>query len=259
MPNAYFLAPSLPPLALGEVPQISFADFLWRLSVNLSSKDLHEAEVLRRFIDLQNLRAFLLEQPLDPRGNLPEKEFEEALLQKEGLPEYVFDFIASHETTASKIRAFPQLLVSFFREEKKGVSGFLHHYLVFEREWRIVLTAIRSKQLGRDLSVELQFEDSADPIVAHVLAQKDAPEYEPPVEYADFKQGIIAAGRDPLKRNEFIAQYRYNKVKELVEEPLFSVDWILGYAVRLIIAEDWMELDASRGAEMLENMVRGKI
>ena len=256
MRNAYFLAPSLPPLTLGEVPQISFADFLWRLSVNLSSKDLHGAEVIRRFIDLQNLRAFILEEPLDPRGNLSYKEFDEALLQRDILPEYVFDFLANHETALSQVRAFPELLVSFFREEKKKAKGFLRDYLTFEREWRIILTAIRAKQLGRDLSVELQFEDSADPIVSHVLAQKDAPEYEPPAEYLDFKEGIIAAGSDPLKRSEFIASYRYEKVKELVEEPLFSVDWILGYAVRLMIAEDWVALDAKRGAEMLETMVR---
>ncbi|MBI4142664.1 thioredoxin domain-containing protein, partial [Candidatus Uhrbacteria bacterium] len=39
-----------------------------------------------------------------------------------------------------------------------------------------VLTALRAKQSGRDLAVELQFEDPKDPFVLQILSQKDSPE-----------------------------------------------------------------------------------
>lgn len=258
MANYYFLAPSLPPLKLGEIPEITFVEFLNRLETNLTEKDFHQSQVLRRYIDLENVHAFLMQQPLDSRGNLSVQELDEALLHQVDLPTYVFDFLSEHETAESRARAFPELLISFFREETAKAKGFLHRYLEFEREWRIVLTAIRAKQLGRDLVQEMQFEDFSDPLVAHVLAQRDVSDYEPPSEYTDLKEGIIAAGEDAEKRYYFLAEYRYRKVKELVQSPLFSIDWILGYTVRLMIVEDWIALDRKKGEETLEQYLPAK-
>ncbi len=93
MGNYYFLAPSLPPIALRDKPDISFNELKGRLVVNLSKKDLALSQLLMRFTDICNIRNLFMEEPIDTRGTLSEKELDEALLVRAGLPDYVFDFL----------------------------------------------------------------------------------------------------------------------------------------------------------------------
>jgi hypothetical protein len=78
MRNYYFVVPSLPPLSLSisDRPEITFEEFKTRLEVNLSKSDLEKTQVLRRFVDICNIRALLMEEPVDPRGNLNEKDLD---------------------------------------------------------------------------------------------------------------------------------------------------------------------------------------
>ena len=46
-----------------------------------------------------------------------------------------------------------------------------------EREIRLILVALRAKKFGRDLLLELQYEDSDTDFIAQMLAQKDAAQY----------------------------------------------------------------------------------
>lgn len=252
MGNYYFLAPSLPPLELGGRPDITSYILKIRMEENLGKKDLEASRVIRTYIDINNIRALLLEEPIDLRGNLNEKELDEALLLKVVLPEYIFDFLGRYDTASERIKNFSGLLVQFFFEEIPKSEGFLNRYLSFEREWRLVLIGLRAKHLGRDVAKELQFEDFTDPLVAQILAQKDAETYEPPVEYAGLKELFIASGNDPWQQNKSFAEWRFEKIELLVERPLFSIDWILSYMVQLMIVEDWNELDREKGRMILD-------
>ena len=97
MGNYYFLAASLPPLGLGQKPEITFEELKSRLEINLSKDDFAKVKTILLFTDLQNIRALLSEEPIDPRGNLDEKELDEALLTRSILPDYVFDFFDKFE------------------------------------------------------------------------------------------------------------------------------------------------------------------
>ncbi len=78
-------------------PEITFEELIARLEINLSKEDLEKTNVLRRFVDINNIRALLMEEAIDPRGNLNEKELDEALLVHAVLPDYVFDFLDQFE------------------------------------------------------------------------------------------------------------------------------------------------------------------
>jgi hypothetical protein len=252
MRNYYFVAPSLPPLSLDQRSEITFAEMMARLEVNLSKDDLEKVKVLRRFVDMYNIRALLMEETVDPKGNLGEKELDEALLVHAGLPDYVFEFLDQFEKTADKIKNFSGLLAKFFNEEIPKQTGFLRKYLEFERECRLVLLALRAKQLRRDVVRELQFEDPTDPFVAHILAQKDSEVYEPPLEYAELKDLIVSCHGDPLAEHRAFAEYRFRKIAEMAEKQLFSIDQILSYMAQLMILENIYELDVQRGNMILE-------
>ena len=257
MRNYYFVVPSLPALTLHERPEITFGELMARLEINLSKQDLEKARVLRRFIDIYNIRALLMEEPVDPRGNLNEKELDEALLVHAVLPDYVFDFLDQFEKVSDKIRNFPGLLARFFNEETPKQKGFLRNYLIFERESRLILLALRAKQLNRDVVKELQFEDPTDPIVAHILAQKDSEIYEPPPEYADLKELIASCYADPWAEHKAFAEYRFRKIAGLAESKLFTIDQILCYMAQLMMIEDIHELDKERGNMILDTFKSG--
>ena len=205
MANYYFLAASLPPIALGEKPDLSFDELVSRLAINLEPNDWQKTVVFRRWIDLNNIRALFLEDAIDPRGNLSEKELDQALLLQDGLPDYVFDFLDKFESVQEKLRFFPGVLAAYFREETPLQRDFLKRYLEFERGWRLVMVGIKAKELGRDLTEELQFEDSKDSLVIDLLSQKDASAYEPPPEFVSLKEKYLSCGPDPYLQFKEVA------------------------------------------------------
>ncbi len=257
MKNYYFVAPSLPPLVLGQAPEISFEELIHRLELNLSQEDLRQVKVLRLAIDLYNIRAHYSNQPLDPRGNLNEKELDDALLAEADLPPYVFEFLNQFEDVQEKVRHFFGLLSRYYTEEGRKAKGFLKQLLGFQRDVRLVLAAIRAKKLKRDVLKEFQFEDFTDPLVAHILAQRDMDTYEPPLEYQDLKNKIQAAGDDPLEQYKAVIGYELDRIEEMTGYPLFSLAWILGYVAKLLLVERYHMLDSGRGKEIIEKYKTG--
>lgn len=257
MKNYYFVAPSLPPLVLGQAPEISFEELMLRLQLNLSKEDLKQIEVLRLAIDLSNIRAHYMNLPLDPRGNLNEKELDDALLAQADLPQYVFEFLDQFEEVSERVRHFFGLLSRYYKEETSRQKGFLKELLVFQRDVRLVLAALRAKRLKRDILKELQFEDFTDPMVAHILAQRDMESYDPPLEYQDLKTKLLAAGEDPLEQHKAVIAYELDRIEEMTGYPLFSLAWILGYVAKLLLVERYYLLDSGKGKDIVDKYKTG--
>lgn len=255
--NYYFIVPSLPPLSLESRPSFRFEELMERLRLGLSASDLEQVRVLRLFIDICNIRALFMEEAIDPRGNLGEKEMDEALLLKMSLPGYVFDFLDQWDTTAGKLRCFSGLIARFFNEEISRSQGFLNAYLAFERECRMVLVGLRAKRMGRDLTRELQFEDPHDPFVAHLLAQKDADYYDPPVDYMDLKEALASCQSDPWLEQMAFAKYRFDRIAQMAEKEMFKMSQVLSYVARWMIVENLHELDRDKGKMILDTFKSG--
>ncbi|CAM0117382.1 DUF2764 family protein [Rhabdochlamydiaceae symbiont of Dictyostelium giganteum] len=255
MSHYYFLTLSLPPLRLGEKAPLSFSDLMSRIELNVTASDFQKLAVLRRWIDLKNIRPLYLGETIDPRGNLNEKELEEALLIKEFLPAYVFDFLEKFESREDKLRFLPHLLARYLQEEERCCKGFLQSYFSFERSWRCILLAIKAKELGKDVEKELQFEDLKDPLIIDILAQKEAPIYEPPLEFMSLKEKYLGCGLDPWELVKMGIEWKFDQINHLIEKDLFSMDVILAYVVQLMMIEEFNELDSSRGEIILEAFV----
>jgi len=250
----YFLLAALPPLSFKAPPEMSFGQLKDLLTLNLSPTDLKRFRTLLRPIDLYNVRALWLGMPMDERGNLNAKELEEALLVRD-LPLYLTEYLDRYETTAERLKVFPSLTASLFREGAEKMSGFLKRYYAFERDLRLVLSALRAKGTKRDIVRELQFEDPGDPLVASILAQKDAADFLPPKEFEDLKILFVEKGDDPEKLNRAILEYRMKRIEEMEDESdPFSIDRILGYAARFLIVDSYRQLDWEKGRMEVEKL-----
>jgi len=254
MTTYYFLAAALPELAIGEPPEISFHVLSLLLRLNLKPADLHFADVLRRFYDITNVRAFWREKPLEHYGTLSENDLEEAILTGEGLPEYVYDFLEKYVSPKERFDAFPNLLMTYFREEMKSKNWFVQTYLRFEWECRLVLMAMRAKQMQRDVSLELHAFD--DPLVSLILAQKDAKRFEPPERFSKLKTLFSDHCEDPKKMHQALCEYRFKEIEKMYGIQTLSLDRILAYMMQLILVEKYLQLDKEKGLGMIDEKVR---
>lgn len=259
MAKYYFLAASLPALQLTAKPEIAFTEFVDLASVNLSSHDYAKIQTMRRFYDIQNIRALWKNEELDPRGILNSVELEDAVLSRVGIPVYVADFLDRFDSKEEQLRNFPALISAYFRNEKRVADGFLKDYLSFEHDWRLIFAAFRAKKLGRNLENELQFEDPYDPIVAQILSQKDSSSFMPPIGYEELLPMFNALGDEPLELHKALCIYRFQKISEKTGVDLFSTDAILAYAAQLIIVEKWHELDHVKGMENIHKAIDRKV
>lgn len=253
MEKYYYLACSFPKISLKAIPEISFEELKFMLSVNLSESDLKKFNLFRNFIDINNLKLLWLNQEIDPRGNFNVAELEDTILIKDLLPEFVFEFIDKYEKKEDRLKHFSFLTSSFFKE-MSFQEGFLNFYFNFERETRLVLAALRAKKLNRDITYELQFEDLHDDLVAYILAQKDMENFDPPKEYEILKNIYKKNINDPKKLHLEILEYKFNKIEEYSETNLFTIDQILSYAALLIIVEDYNRLSSEEGNVKVEKL-----
>lgn len=251
----YFVLLSLPPLSFREKPEISFAELKDRLYLNLSLRDRNKFAALMQPIDLYNVRAFWLGQPLDDRGNVKAKELEEALLVGDNLPLYLSEYLERYETVAQRLRHFSFLVASLYREKIEEERGFLRRYFQFERELMLVLAAFRSKRTGVDIVKDLQFEDLSDPIVAYILSQRDADAFTPPKEFEGLTILFENHWGSPEKLNRSILEYRLDRIEEIEQEDApFSIDQVLSYVAKFLIIDGWFRLDQIKGNLAVEGL-----
>lgn len=252
MTQYYYFAPCLPPLALGAAPEISFEDFFYGCKINLNNADQKKIWRLRLYFDLINIRWYLLGQGFDERGQLSEKELEEALLVKEGLPAYVFDFLDRYIEAEDRIKNHGALMSEFFSVEAGHSDGFLQRYFLFEREYRLVLNALKAKKYQKNISEVLRFEDAHDPFVKQLLVQKDSETLEVPYDYTDLKEIFEAYADEPHRLSKAVDEYRFNKIDELIQGTQFSIDAILSYMIKLEIVHRRAGLDAKIGQQKID-------
>ena len=251
----YFLASRLPDLEIGQQPDITWEEFLFLLDTNLTSSDGHWVDSLRLYYDLENIRRFWLDEELDLRGKLSPVELEEALLNEEHLPPLVYDYFDKYPHRQDRLKHFSSLLATYFRQVAPKAPKFLKDYLAFERQLRLVLLGFRAKQLGRDLALELQYEDPEDPLVAQLMAQKDAKGFEPPEGFESLKSLFQQHVEKPLDLYRGLAEYRFRWIEERLQAELFSIDRILGYFIQLTLVLQWLALDREQGQKRIDTIV----
>lgn len=260
MTEYYFLASLLPPLEIGHVPTLGSTSLKELLQSNLTKEDLKKTQKLFRFIDMENMRAFWANEPFDRRGTVNREEMEHALANEEwpegeSFSPYLADYLATYHTIEERLKYFPLLMSQFFTVEAEKETGFLKKYFTFQREMRLVMVGFRAKKMKKDVGLELQYEDPSDPIVAQILAQKDAKEYEPPFEYKELKPIFEEFEDSPFELHKAIYAYEFDQIIDMSGgAEVFSVDRILNYIARLRLVERWLELDVHKGIKVVDTI-----
>ncbi len=262
MKEYYFLAALLPQLEIGHIPALGMSELKELLYVNLIGQDWLLTKRFLRQIDMENFRAFWRKEPVDSRGNLSRDEIGKALIDQawsetEEFSDYLVDYLNKYQEDAERVAHFHRLFVDYLADEIESNEGFLKEYFTFQREWQLVIVGFRAKKMGRDIAAELQFEDASDPVVAQILAQKDAPTYEPPFEYRELRPLFEEHLQSPMELHQALYAYRFQEIVERWGEELFTIERMLNYMARLILVEKWLELDIQKGIAVIDKIEKG--
>lgn len=249
----YFIVNSLPTLSLSQKPEITFLDLIRLYKMNLSKSEFQKTRDIRLFIDLQNVLKVLKKEPLDLRGNLTEKELDEAIVHQINLPKYLIDYLDREENPIEK---YYEVMSIYFQEELERQTGFFQKYVKFEQELRLTLAAIRCKKRKKDLLEELYSEDQGDFFVHELFSRKDQETIEFKEPFQSLALKLKQVEGNPFLQKQVIVQFRFDQIQEMVEGDIFSIDYLLAYMIQLILVEDWNFLNKEQGSAILNKIVK---
>ena len=256
MNKYYFLLCSLPSVNIGAKPFVSFVELENYLDWNLTEADKKVLYSFKQYIDIKNLKNMWMDRGIDSRGNLDEKTIHEISLTEDFIPGYVLDYLKKYISIDERINNFSLLEMEFFKYEiENPKSDFLHRYFSFERETRLILTALRAKTLKIDISKELEGEDKKDPLVDNILSEKEAKVYTPPKEYEKLRDIYLKSQDNPKELYKSFLEYCFNKYGDFSEKDPFTIDQILGYLANLILVEDFYYLDQEKGKLVVDSLL----
>ncbi len=253
-----FLCTALPPLAWGGHSEWSFGQFRRFVRSNVSKRAASLFDLILRYIDIKNVELYLRQEPLDDRGSLSKPAIEEALLHQIHLPQYLLDFCAENDERERKAK-FSLVYLAFFKDKEIRKTPFLRFYWDLEREIRLLLTAVRCQKEGRDLLIELQYEDPKDPFIAYLLAQKNQQTVRFPFEYQDLEEIVNKSSKEPMSQYVALNKYRFKKIEEFKNTLQFSLDYLLCYGVQLLLLEEDATLSESRGKAILNTIAKERV
>jgi hypothetical protein len=256
MTKNYFIGSLLPDLEIGQPAPFSFNYLTQLYADNLTIRENHQVAVIRRYYDIENLRALWKGNELDPRGLLDKNELEDSLFFCQNLPDYVFQFLDRYETLEGRLELFPELIASYYREESEMAQGFLKSYLIFERKLRLFQTAFRAFQLKRNCSQELHFENPDDLVVQALLEIKPEGSFLPPEEYEELAK-LFQDNASASNLFHALGEYRFNQVQKMLSsnsKDNNSLAYFLGYLVRLIIVEELNLKDIARHSNVVSEL-----
>lgn len=217
--------------------------------------------------DNKNLMAFLRNETdkWDPLGNYSLQDMEEQKRINESILKED-DILPSHMVESMTIWFDPVKEKDVSETERKLSEGyiamalgsgnrFLKKYTCFDRDMRNISALINSKALGLDAVKYIAGNDPLAVLLRELFTSgKDfrvpaEPEYVPMM----FK---IMMENEFLEREMKNDLARWNFVNEETFFEYFTIDWLLGYLIKLSIVIRWKELDPETGRTMLERLVR---
>jgi hypothetical protein len=254
MANYCYVTTLLPDLQLGNSPEISFDELDVLLRDNLTDRDYRWVILLRRYYDINNMRALWKGEPLDIYGNLDASELEDALIRVEDLPKFERKFLEQYESLEMRLTHFPELIAEYYRSSISTSKGFVKQYLIFERKLRLYLLVLRALRLKRDLSRELQYEDADEEMIQQLLLAKDSGHLEVHEDFEGLEELFNEHFDLPIDLHQAICQYRFDWIQNHIGDSPFSLDRVLGYMLQLIIVQKWKELDNAKDIAIIDRI-----
>jgi hypothetical protein len=241
-----FLEILLPQLNLDTPPEMSLDEVLDFFLLNLSSSEMQQVQRLSDYYDVENLRSYLLGQPMTARGNLPRHRLQEKTLGDEWAIPGTESFFNAYPNIDAKRKHAHELMLFFLKERAKEPSSFVQKCYLFEYRLRHIFAFLRAENLGRTYEIdpdELSF-------------SLNDPNTWPP-EFQSLPKIWQGIHRGPLEFEQSIAKWKIDYYDALgSHNDPFSFENILIYFLKLRLLESRKNMKNPQLPHTLERMAK---
>jgi hypothetical protein len=246
MSTTAFLEILLPQLSLESSLEMSLDEVLDFFGLNLSPAQLHQVQQLSDYYDVENLRSYLLGQPMTARGNLPRHRLQEKTLSGECSIPGTESFFDSYPDLDTQKKHSAELMVLFLKSRSKGPSSFAQRYYLFEYQLRHIFAFLRGERLERSYEVP-------DGDLSFSLGDTNTW----PIEFLSLPALFQEMRKGPLEFEKSIAKWKLDYYEALGthNEP-FSFENILIYFLKLRLLESRGNMKNPELTHALERMAK---
>jgi len=264
--NYYCLVAGLPDLIM-EDRKLAFSSVAFR---ELLQQDVHpqDYKLVSLFFlpfDHTNILNSLYEEDpaYDDRGNFSTDEIEELTDKKsfetaEGfdLPAYIIEFMEdyfSEEDKPSKVESERRLTKDYYDHLQKTGNSFLNDYVRHELNLRNVITALNGRKFDMDVSADIL----GDSDIEHALRKSRTRDFGLAND-VDNLEAIIQLHEIPnlLERELKADTMRWQFLDEATFFNYFTIEKVLAFVIKVFIVERWLSLDAEKGKELFEQLIK---
>jgi hypothetical protein len=268
MSQAYYaIVTGLPDLFLDDARRHTpFTEFADDLVQWLDKEDAALCRTVRYPYDNANLVLLLGDardgRGFDQRGNFSKTELTDAIRTGGGeVPLYMHHFIAARRDGRDAVAGRnpeDQLTTMFFEEMTGHPNRFVREWYSFERDLRNVLIGLNCRfiasQGGSEVRTLLETAIIGHDPIARAMLKSTAPDFG--LSASPWWAGEIIAldESDMLQREKRIDALRWRIAGDLTGFAGFGIETIMGFLVRLAIAQRWHDLDEPEGRQMFDTL-----
>ncbi|NPA36065.1 MAG: DUF2764 family protein [Chlorobi bacterium] len=264
--NYYCLVAGLPDLIM-EDRKLAFSSASFR---ELLQQDVHpqDYKLVGLFFlpfDHMNIisRLYDDEPAFDNRGNYTEEEIEELTNKKsfetaEGfnMPEYIISFMEDffgEEEKPAKVDSERRLTKDYYNHLQSTGNDFLNNYVRHELNLRNVLTALNGRKFNMDVSADI----IGDSDIEYALRKSRTRDFGLAND-VDNLEAIIQLHEIPnlLERELKLDTIRWQFLDEATFFNYFTIEKVLAFVIKVFIVERWLSLDAEKGKELFEQLIK---
>ena len=255
----FYLISSLPEMVLDQSrAPFTMAQFVAQLEEELEAPDFALVRLLLLPHDNYNLLRLLHikeEEDWDELGWYEKVAMQEYLKDESGLPAYMHRFYQAYQK-GEPVQAAQswenQLTALYYEYALDKTDGFLHDWLVFERDLHNILAAWNIRQY--QLKEEGQLIGSGE--TTEALQRSRARDFGLGSAYPYLNRLLSELERDDLTaREKAIDRIQWNFIDEQLTFHYFTVEVVLGYLLQLRLLQRWLSLDTQAGQERVRDFI----
>ena len=254
----FYLVSSLPETVLDQSREpFTVSEFVSLLEESLEPQDFAKVRLLLLPHDNRNLLRLLRQETenWDKLGQYSESEMQEQLDADSGLPDYMHRFVRAYqnERPINKDQSWEdQLTALYYDYALQNTRGFLHDWLLLERNLRNLLAAWNIREYK--IKTEEPFIGKGE--IVKTLRASGAHDFGLGNELPFLDKLMNELEQENLlDREKAIDRVQWNYIDDQLTLYYFTIEVVLGYLLQLRMLNRWLSLDKQAG----QNRVRAFI
>jgi hypothetical protein len=244
----------------------TLTDFREELKEILHPDDLDLTSIIFLPYDNSNLIRYMAgkRDEMDVLGNYTAEDFDDQIERlgsiikvEDLLPEYmvavISDWLAA-EKSIDLLEAEKTLIHGYYTLAAKSGNRFLKRWTAYELDLNNILVLKNSMEMSLDASQQIIGTNELAEELKIISRRKSDFRVPPEPDYAT-ELFNIAGESEFLDREIKLDIAKWNYINDLIFFEYFTIDFILGYMVKLGIALRWKGLDQDTGERMLKRLV----